>query len=57
VENVAIVDSFGCMDFYMEQPSYDIEIEEDGGRTLMKHIPESDVLKKHGTKDTLIRRR
>lgn len=42
---IVVVDSYGSLEFHMEQPSYDIEVEmDDGGHCLMKHVPESDIL-------------
>lgn len=41
---IVVIDSFGSLEFYMKQPSYDIEGEdEDGKYFLFKHVPESDI--------------
>lgn len=40
---VYIVDAYGTF-FQSEEPSYDIMVEEENGRCLYKHIPESYVL-------------
>lgn len=46
---IEIVDSYGCFEYYMQQPSYDIlgkYKDENGTHTLFKHIPESDIIEK-----------
>lgn len=45
---IGIVDSYGSLEFYMEQPSYDIWIKEDNGKDcLCKHVPEKDIVQVH----------
>lgn len=41
---IEIVDSFGSLEFYNEQPSYDIWVaDENGEGVLYKHVPEIDI--------------
>ena len=42
---VYIVDAYGTF-FQTEEASYDVMVEEENGRCLYKHIPESCVLQK-----------
>lgn len=45
---IGIVDSYGSLEFYMEQPSYDIWIKEENGKDcLCKHVPEKDIVQVH----------
>ncbi len=46
---IFIIDSLGCFDYYMEQPSYDIlgkDKHNNDTLTLFKHILESDIIEK-----------
>lgn len=46
---IEIIDSFGCFEYYMQQPSYDVlgkDKDENGTLTLFKHIPESDIIER-----------
>lgn len=42
---IYVVDAYGTF-FQVDEPSYDIMVEEGSGRCLYKHIPESCVLEK-----------
>lgn len=52
---IFIIDSLGCFDCYMEQPSYDIlgkDKHNNNTLTLFKHIPESDIIEKSKVQDS-----